>query len=81
MQRTFKSAYPDDIKILKMIVKFEEENRLHVKLIDPENTRYETPYPEVPIIDGACRQTSYSFVMDHTKAGFKVVRKSDGTVM
>lgn len=81
MQRTFKSVYPEDVKILKLIVKFEEEDRLHVKIIDAENVRYETPYPVVPLIDGACKQTAYSFVIDPTKTGFKVVRKSDGTVM
>lgn len=81
LKRTFKSPYPDDVDTLKMIVKFEEENRLHVKIIDAENNRFESPYPTVPIIDGACAETSYSFVLDHDKTGFKVVRKSDNTTM
>lgn len=32
LRRNYRTAYPDDIDVLKMIVKYESENRLHVKV-------------------------------------------------
>lgn len=32
LKRSYQSAYPDDMEILKMIVKYESENRLHIKV-------------------------------------------------
>lgn len=81
MKRTFNSPYPNDIGIVKIVVKFETDTRLHVKLIDASHTRFEPPYPEVPIVDRAWANTSYSIIIDPSKIGFKVLRKSDKTVM
>lgn len=81
LNRTFRSAYPRDVRVVKMVVKFEQENRLHIKISDAEKTRWEPPYPEVPMVDKMCASTAYSFVIDHTKVGFRVVRKSDYSVM
>lgn len=81
LKRTFKSPYPHDIEVVKMIVKFETETRLHVKLLDPNHARFEPPYPEIPIVDRAWANISYSFVIDPLKTGFKVIRKSDETII
>lgn len=32
LKRTFRSPYPNDIETIKMIVKYESENRLHIKV-------------------------------------------------
>lgn len=49
--------------------------------MDPVNSRFEPPYPEVPIVDRAAVNLSYIFEMDLFKPGFKVVRKADNTTM
>lgn len=33
LRRSYRTAYPDDIDVLKMIVKYESETRLHVKVL------------------------------------------------
>lgn len=81
LNRTFRSPYPDDVQILRMIVKYEEENRLHIKIVDAEHSRYESPYPEIPLIDRAATEATYSLVIDQLKTGFKVLRKSDNTTI
>ncbi|KAJ8950170.1 hypothetical protein NQ314_008023 [Rhamnusium bicolor] len=81
LRRSYRTAYPDDVEILKMIVKYETENRLHIKIVDPVNFRFEPSYPEVPIVDRAAVNLSYVFEMDIFRPGFKVVRKSDNTII
>lgn len=81
LNRTFRSAYPKDIAVIKMIVKFEDESRIHIKILDAENTRWEPPYPEIPLVDNKKANPAYSFIMDRFKSGFKVIRKSDNSVM
>nr|CAI5826996.1 unnamed protein product [Callosobruchus analis] len=81
LRRNFSSTYPHDVEVLKMIVKYETESRLHVKLIDPKVPRYEPPYPEVPIVDGAALSPTYIFKIDSFKPGFKILRNADGTII
>ncbi|XP_066250642.1 lysosomal alpha-glucosidase-like [Euwallacea similis] len=81
LNRTYRSAYPDDITSLKMIVKYESENRLHVQFIDAFNARFEPAYPEVPLVDKASQNLNYIFELDMFQPGFKVVRKADNTTI
>ncbi|CAH0546035.1 unnamed protein product [Brassicogethes aeneus] len=81
MKRNFKTDYPDDVEILKMIVKYESDTRLHVKIVDPLTSRFEPPYPELPIVDRASTNTLYHFELDLLKSGFKIKRKSDNTTI
>ncbi|CAH2008235.1 unnamed protein product [Acanthoscelides obtectus] len=81
LKRNYSSTYPNDVELLKMIVKYETESRLHIKLIDPNFPRYEPPYPEVPIVNGAALNPSYIFEIDSLKPGFKVLRKEDKTII
>ncbi|KAL1517514.1 hypothetical protein ABEB36_001270 [Hypothenemus hampei] len=74
--REYSTGYPDDVPILKLTVRFETENRLHVKFTDPFNSRFEPPYPEVPLVDKAAPDWNYSFEMRSSDSGFKVLRKS-----
>lgn len=81
LNRTFRSPYPDDVQLLRMVVKYEEDNRLHIKIVDAEHSRYESPYPEVPLIDRAATEAAYTFVIDQQRTGFKVLRKIDNTTI
>lgn len=78
--RTFRSTFPRDVQVIKIIVKFETETRLHVKIVDTENDRWEPSYPLVPKVDKKVENTAYAFEM-HEIGGFKVIRKSDKFVM
>lgn len=33
LNRTYRTAYPDDVEVLQMTVKYETEDRLHVKVL------------------------------------------------
>ncbi|KAK4877010.1 hypothetical protein RN001_009516 [Aquatica leii] len=77
LKRSYKSAYPDDVEVIKMTVKYESENRLHIKFTDPSHSRFEPPYPEVPIVDKAASNFSYSLELNEENTGFRIVRKQD----
>ncbi|KAJ8974175.1 hypothetical protein NQ317_004852 [Molorchus minor] len=79
--QAYRTAYPEDVEILKMIVKHETDSRLHIKFVDPVNFRFESFYPEVPIVDRSAVNLSYIFEMDVFKPGFRVVRKTDNTTI
>ncbi|XP_072385284.1 lysosomal alpha-glucosidase-like isoform X1 [Diabrotica undecimpunctata] len=80
-RRQYRTAYPDDVDELKMIVKYETETRLRVKFVDPSSFRFESPYPEVPIVDKASLTLSYVIQINTFKSGFKVLRKSDNVTI
>ncbi|XP_047112686.1 lysosomal alpha-glucosidase-like [Schistocerca piceifrons] len=48
LQRMFRSPYPNDVPVLRIDVKHWKENKLRIKVSDPNNIRYEPPVPEVP---------------------------------
>nr|XP_022907549.1 lysosomal alpha-glucosidase-like [Onthophagus taurus] len=81
LKRNYRSGYPNDTEVLKMIVKFETDKRLHVKLTDSLVDRFETPYPELPIVDKSSTNLSYNILIDETSTGFKIVRKADNTTI
>lgn len=59
------------------------------QIYDPENKRYEPPYPEVPVLNKSDKMTDtnqplisdYNVELDEVKFGFAVLRKSDNLVM
>ncbi|XP_063242203.1 lysosomal alpha-glucosidase-like [Bacillus rossius redtenbacheri] len=83
LERTFVSPYPNDASIIKLEVKYEQQQRLRIKVTDPNNVRFEPPYPEVPIVDHEKWPGSadYSVNIDKTKLGFQIIRKSDGLLI
>ncbi|KAL3284606.1 hypothetical protein HHI36_018760 [Cryptolaemus montrouzieri] len=81
LKRDFKTSYPGDVEILKLTVKYETATRLHIKISDPLNHRFEPPYPEIPIVDRAATNLQYELILDPAKPGFKILRKSDSTVI
>ncbi|CAI6349419.1 unnamed protein product [Macrosiphum euphorbiae] len=78
---TTNTIYKNDIKVLCMDISFQTAQRLHVKIYDPENKRYEPPYPEIPILK--LNNTNEPLVSDYIvklsddKVGFAVLRKID----
>ncbi|KAK9880765.1 hypothetical protein WA026_013086 [Henosepilachna vigintioctopunctata] len=81
LKRSFRSAYPEDIETIKLVVKYETETRLHIKIIDPLQHRFEPPYPEIPIVDRAASNFKYKLLLDPIKPGFQVIRRSDNTII
>lgn len=81
LKRNYRSAYPDDVETVKMIVKLETEDRLRIKILDPLHVRYEPPYPSVPIVDKAPTDFSYIFKYNISASGFKILRRSDEAII
>lgn len=79
--RTFRSTFPNDVRVIKMIVKYETDTRLHIKIVDPENSRWEPPLPLVPKVEKMTENPAYVFEIDEKQSGFKVIRKLDNFVM
>ncbi|KAF4522943.1 hypothetical protein B566_EDAN012638 [Ephemera danica] len=75
MERAFYSPYPDDVPVLRMDIKMETQQRLHIKIFDPSSHRFEPPYPEVPQVKHAATHTDYNVLIDPARQGFKVIRK------
>jgi len=81
LQRTFKSPYPGDVAVIRMDIRYETEQRLRIKIVDPLRSRFEPPYPEVPVMEHRVSTMDYEVQLDKTKTGFKVVRKSDNVAI
>ncbi|KZS89841.1 alpha-glucosidase [Sistotremastrum niveocremeum HHB9708] len=78
------NAYGDDIKRLSLSVTYEDENRIHLKIWDPSETRYEVPESVLP------RPTSKDVPADSAKItlnytdnpfSFQVVRRSTNEIL
>jgi hypothetical protein len=52
-----------------------------LQIVDPLHSRFEPPYPEVPVMEHNLPTMDYQVQLDKTKTGFKVVRKSDNVAM
>jgi lysosomal alpha-glucosidase len=48
-----------------------------LQIVDPLHSRFEPPYPEVPVVEHNLPIMDYQVQLDKNKIGFKVVRKSD----
>jgi hypothetical protein len=51
------------------------------QIVDPLHSRFEPPYPEVPVVEHNLPSMDYKVQLDKTKTGFKVMRSSDNVVM
>lgn len=54
---------------------------LCAQFVDPLHTRFETPYPEVPVADKAATDLKYNIVINPLKTGFVITRKTDNSTM
>ncbi|XP_066934983.1 lysosomal alpha-glucosidase-like [Clytia hemisphaerica] len=74
------SPYGDSIAKIRAEFSMETQTRLRVKIYDPANQRYEVPIP-VPKVTTKASSTDYDVTVVESPFGFKVTRKSTGTVI
>uniref|UniRef100_A0A1B6D5E9 P-type domain-containing protein n=1 Tax=Clastoptera arizonana TaxID=38151 RepID=A0A1B6D5E9_9HEMI len=73
----FSSPYPKDVELVKLDVMYETENRLHIKIYDANDKRFEIPFPDFPELRKAAKNTKYYVDIDKEEVGFRIVRKSN----
>ncbi|KAL9985311.1 hypothetical protein ACROYT_G007700 [Oculina patagonica] len=72
--------YGNDIENLAVDVRFEAKDRLHFKIFDPNNKRYEVPI-QTPRVDKEATSLDYTVSVSNFPFGITVKRKSAGTVI
>eukprot|EP00475_Leptophrys_vorax_P036702 TRINITY_DN6246_c0_g1_i1.p1 TRINITY_DN6246_c0_g1~~TRINITY_DN6246_c0_g1_i1.p1 ORF type:complete len:932 (-),score=235.95 TRINITY_DN6246_c0_g1_i1:106-2901(-) len=78
------AAYGADVQDLSVDVTFETADRIHVKITDPNNKRYEVPESVLPSPGAAPvppGQLNYEFSYTQSPFGFAVTRSSDKEVL
>ncbi|XP_041063278.1 lysosomal alpha-glucosidase isoform X1 [Carcharodon carcharias] len=80
LTRRNKTYYPRDVWKLQLNVMFETDNRLHVKINDSSNPRYEVPI-EVPKTVQRAKNPVYTVEYSEDPFGIIVKRTSTGTVL
>ncbi|XP_067911990.1 lysosomal alpha-glucosidase isoform X3 [Heterodontus francisci] len=78
--RKNKTYYPWDVWKLQLNVMFEADHRLHVKINDSSNLRYEVPI-EVPKATQKAKSPLYTVEYSEDPFGMIVKRRSTGTVL
>ncbi|NXE37801.1 LYAG glucosidase, partial [Ptilorrhoa leucosticta] len=78
--RREKAYYPRDIEKLRLDVEFETDTRLHIKITDAANPRYEVPL-DVPRVMKRAENPIYSLNFSWDPFGVLLQRKATGTVL
>ncbi|XP_065212096.1 lysosomal alpha-glucosidase-like [Planococcus citri] len=78
---TRNSTYPNNVQMLLVKIEYDTKDRLHVKILDANKTRWEPPYPEVPLFNSTPDDTDYELIINDDPFGFAVIRKETGTVI
>ncbi|XP_032930427.1 lysosomal alpha-glucosidase-like isoform X2 [Catharus ustulatus] len=78
--RREKAYYPRDIQKLRLDVEFETDTRLHIKITDAANPRYEVPL-DVPQVMKRAENPIYSLNFSWDPFGVLLQRKATGTVL
>uniref|UniRef100_A0A8B9QGR7 P-type domain-containing protein n=1 Tax=Apteryx owenii TaxID=8824 RepID=A0A8B9QGR7_APTOW len=78
--RREKAYYPRDIETLRLDVEFETDTRLHLKITDAANPRYEVPL-EVPQAMKRAENPIYSVEFSRDPFGVLLRRRATGTVL
>ncbi|NXA75611.1 LYAG glucosidase, partial [Thryothorus ludovicianus] len=78
--RREKAYYPRDIEKLRLDVEFETDTRLHIKITDADNPRYEVPL-DVPRVMKRAENPIYSLNFSWDPFGVLLQRKATGTVL
>eukprot|EP01103_Thecamoeba_quadrilineata_P002341 TRINITY_DN12310_c0_g1_i1.p1 TRINITY_DN12310_c0_g1~~TRINITY_DN12310_c0_g1_i1.p1 ORF type:complete len:899 (-),score=146.47 TRINITY_DN12310_c0_g1_i1:76-2772(-) len=73
--------YGSDIQTLSVNVYFETEDRLHIKITDPNSPRWEVPNIVQTPTGGSPKSLHYDFSFTHQPFTFAVTRKSTGEVL
>ncbi|KAI5776670.1 glycosyl hydrolases family 31-domain-containing protein [Geopyxis carbonaria] len=76
------AVYGKDLERLRLEVNYDSNERLHVKIIDPEEERYQVPEFTLPRPaakkEGGAKQSDIVFKLQENPFAFSVVRKSTG---
>ncbi|XP_062999640.1 lysosomal alpha-glucosidase-like isoform X1 [Elgaria multicarinata webbii] len=80
LTRKTPAYYPRDIKELQLSVEFETDTRLHVKITDAANPRYEVPL-DVPQVTKRAENPVYAIEFSKEPFGLIVKRRASGTVL
>ncbi|NXN29051.1 LYAG glucosidase, partial [Nycticryphes semicollaris] len=78
--RREKAYYPRDIEMLRLDVEFETDTRLHIKITDAANPRYEVPL-DVPRATKRAENPIYSLDFSRDPFGVLLRRRTTGTVL
>uniref|UniRef100_A0A672U1E2 P-type domain-containing protein n=1 Tax=Strigops habroptila TaxID=2489341 RepID=A0A672U1E2_STRHB len=78
--RREKAYYPRDIEMLRLDVEFETDTRLHIKITDAANPRYEVPL-EVPRAMKKAENPIYSLDFSWDPFGVLLRRRATGMVL
>uniref|UniRef100_A0A8C9UDN8 P-type domain-containing protein n=1 Tax=Serinus canaria TaxID=9135 RepID=A0A8C9UDN8_SERCA len=78
--RREKAYYPRDIERLRLDVEFETDTRLHIKITDATNPRYEVPL-DVPRVMKRAENPIYNLNFTWDPFGVLLQRKATGTVL
>ncbi|NXP73261.1 LYAG glucosidase, partial [Ramphastos sulfuratus] len=78
--RRKKAYYPRDIEMLRLDVEFETNTRLHIKITDAANPRYEVPI-QVPRAMKRAENPIYSLDFSRDPFGVLLRRRATGTVL
>ncbi|RIA84494.1 glycosyl hydrolases family 31 protein [Glomus cerebriforme] len=72
--------YGHDSKHLKLLVEYETEDRLHVKIYDPKERRFEIPEEIVPVsgLESITDDILYNFLYNENQFTFSVARADTG---
>lgn len=79
----FAFASGTDLPYLQVNVAFETENRLRVKIFDPDTARWEIPESLLPLAPPAVNVGAFAYEFSYTERpfGFAVTRVDDGEVI
>ncbi|CAH1245724.1 MGAM [Branchiostoma lanceolatum] len=77
------TMYGGDVETVELLVEMQEEHRLHVKILDPAEARYEVPEAalRVPRPGQAADSPMYDVTFTHRPFSFKVTRRSTGATI
>ncbi|KAL3875953.1 hypothetical protein ACJMK2_033851 [Sinanodonta woodiana] len=78
LSRSTKSGWPNDVMTLQVDVNFESYERLHFKIYDPHNSRYEVPLKLSPASKAAWAPDYDVSIADQGPFSLTVTRKSTG---
>ena len=70
------------VKHLQLVASFDTTERLHVKIFDPEQQRYEVPFPKLAQAPTTKPDDPlYEVKVSKSPFAFKVIRKSNGQTL
>nr|XP_034831483.1 lysosomal alpha-glucosidase-like [Maniola hyperantus] len=75
------AGYPNEFNTIKLDFNYVSDDVLQIKIFDAEFKRFESPYPEIPMVSGPISQLKYRVQVDSSAVGFKVIRNSDNVTL